>query len=317
MANSIPLLYIVMPCFNEEAGIRETIKTVSVKITELIEQHLIAEGSAMLFADDGSKDSTWQLIAEAHQTNALVKAVKLAGNRGKEYALWAGVMEARLYADVVVCMDADLQFDINAIADFLRLHAEGYELIYGIKTNRGKERWYKKIASHLFYTLMEKLGSPILHNHTDYCLLTRQVCEALSEYGETNVIFRGLVKSLGFRQTHCYFNVLNREHGESHFSARKLLNLSLDAITSFSVTPLRFIGGVGTAVFCVGIAMIIWTICDALRGVTPDGYATLNCTLWFLGGLNMLCLSIVGEYIGKMYMEQKKRPRYYISSRLL
>lgn len=305
-----------MPCFNEEAGIRETIETVSAKITELKSQDLIAEGSAMLFADDGSRDATWDIIMEQHRTNPLVKAVRLAGNRGKEYALWAGVMEARLYADVIVCMDADLQFDINAITDFLNLHAEGYELVYGIKKNRGKERWYKKFTSHLFYSLMGKLGSPILHNHTDYSLMTKQVCDALAEYGETNVIFRGLLKSLGFRQTHCYFNVLDREHGESHFSVWKLLNLSMDAITSFSVAPLRIIGVLGGMIFCIGVAMIIWTIYDALRGITPSGYATLNCSLWFLGGLGMLCLAIVGEYIGKMYMETKKRPRYFISRRL-
>lgn len=316
MAALPPCLYIVMPCFNEEAGIQQTIATVSTKLATLQEQGLIAEGSAMLFSDDGSRDNTWNLIEAAHRDNPRVKAVRLAGNRGKEYALWAGVMEARLHADAVVCMDADLQFDIDAIEEFLALHAQGYDLVYGVKRNRGKERFYKTLAARCFYALMAKLGSPIIRNHTDYCLMTNQVCEALSEYGETNVIFRGLLKSLGFRQCACEFDVKDREAGESHFSAWKLINLSLDAITSFSVAPLRLIGAMGGIIFLIGIAMIIWTIVDVFRGITPDGYATLNCTLWFLGGLGILSMAVVGEYIGKLYMEAKKRPRYFIRTKL-
>lgn len=189
-------------------------------------------------------------------------------------------------------------------------------MIYGVKRNRGKERFYKTVASRAFYGLMQKPGSPIIPNHTDYCLITSQVCDALAEYGETNIIFRGILRSLGFRQCACEFEVKNRESGERHFSAVKLINLSMDAITSFSVAPLRMIGAAGFCVFCIGLAMIIWTVVDVFRGITPSGYATLNCSLWFLGGLGMLSLAVVGEYIGKLYMEAKKRPRYYVKSRL-
>ena len=312
-----PRLCIVMPCYNEEAGLPSTVNTVLGKLRRLLDEGKVAEGSSMLFSDDGSKDATWSIIESAHEKfTKELKAVKLAANRGKEYALWAGIMEARMHADVVVCMDADLQFDIDAIDEFLALHAQGYELVYGIKKTRGAEPIYKRIFSSVFYTLMGCLGSPIQKNHTDYCLMTRQVCDALAEYGETNLIFRGLLKQLGFKQCPCYFEVKDREAGQSHFSPIKLINLSLDAITSFSVAPLRLIVFIGGVLFLIGLAMIVWTISDAFRGITPSGYATLACSLWFLGGLGMMCLGVVGEYLGKLYMEAKKRPRYCISSRL-
>lgn len=307
-----------MPCYNEAAGLVTTINTVLGKLQELQNSGKIANDSAMLFSDDGSRDDTWHIVESAHsQYPEQVKAVKLAANRGKEYAMWAGVMEARMHADVVVCMDADLQFDIDAIDEFLALHSQGYDLVYGIKKSRGAEPLYKRIFSRTFYALMNRLGSPIEKNHTDYCLMTRQVCDALAEYGETNLIFRGLLKQLGFKQCPCHFDVKDREAGESHFSPIKLINLSLDAITSFSIAPLRLIVFIGGVVFLIGIAMIIWTIVDAFKGNTPGGYATLACSLWFLGGLGMMCLGVVGEYLGKLYMEAKKRPRYCISSRLL
>ena len=313
----LPVLYIVMPCYNEEAGLVNTVNTVLGKLQSLQDRGMIARGSAMLFSDDGSKDATWGIIEKAHAAYpAQVKAVKLAANRGKEYALWAGVMQARLHADAVVCMDADLQFDLDAIDEFLSLHAQGYELVYGIKKSRGAEPFYKRIFSSLFYSLMGKLGSPIQKNHTDYCLMTRQVCDALAEYGETNLIFRGLLKQLGFKQCPCYFEVKDREAGQSHFSPIKLINLSLDAITSFSVAPLRLIVFLGAMVMLIGLVMIGWTIADACRGITPSGYATLACSLWFLGGLGMMCLGVAGEYLGKLYMEAKKRPRYFISKTL-
>ena len=307
-----------MPCYNEEAGLVSTVNAVHDKLQRLQNEGKISEGSSMLFSDDGSRDATWSIIESAHEKfTKEVKGVKLAANRGKEYALWAGIMEARMHADVVVCMDADLQFDIDAIDEFLALYAQGYELVYGIKKTRGAEPIYKRIFSGIFYYLMRRLGSPIQKNHTDYCLMTRQVCNALAEYGETNLIFRGLLKQLGFKQYPCYFEVKNRETGVSHFSPAKLINLSLDAITSFSVAPLRLIVFIGGVVFLIGLGMIIWTISDAFNGITPSGYATLACSLWFLGGMGMMCLGVVGEYLGKLYMEAKKRPRYHVAKDLL
>lgn len=309
-------LYIVMPCYNESAGIETTVSVVSEKLRGLIDAGRIAADSAMLFADDGSKDNTWELIEQLHAQNPMVKASRLAGNRGKEYALFAGLMEAKEHADIVICMDADLQHDIDAIDTFLDKRAEGYELLYGLKASRGKEPFIRKITAKFFYWFMGKLGSPVLRGHSDYSLMTKQVLEALSEYSESNMMFRAILRQLGFKQAPVYFEVKERELGESKMSLSKLLALSLDAITSFSVAPLRIIAGIGVFIFCISLLMMAWVIWDYFRLGTPNGWATLTCSLWFLGGLGMICLSIVGEYIGKMYMETKKRPRYFIKTRL-
>lgn len=317
MSVECPLLCFVMPCYNEEQGICGTIATVKEKLERLEKEGKVAQHSVMLFVDDGSVDQTWRLISAAHAAcPGRVKAVRLAGNRGKEYAMWAGVMAAREAADVVVTMDADLQFDLEAVDEFLALHAQGYELVYGLKKNRGKEPLHKKVAAGMFYGLMKRLGAPIIPNHSDYTLMTRQVCDALSEYGESNIMFRALVKSLGFRQCSCYFDVEGRACGESKFSMCQLFNLGMDAMTSFSVVPLRLIGLIGWLVFVIGLIQIVWTCVDVFLGNPPSGYATLLCSMWFLGGLGMICMAVLGEYMGKMYMETKKRPRYYISEKL-
>lgn len=309
-------LYIVMPCYNESAGIETTVSVVSEKLRGLISAERIAADSAMLFADDGSADNTWELIEQLHAQNPMVKASRLAGNRGKEYALFAGLMEAKEHADIVICMDADLQHDIDAIDTFLDKRAEGYELLYGLKASRGKEPFIRKITAKFFYWFMGKLGSPVLRGHSDYSLMTKQVLEALSEYSECNMMFRAILRQLGFKQAPVYFEVKERELGESKMSLRKLLALSLDAITSFSVAPLRIIAAIGVFIFFISLLMVAWVVYDYFRIGTPNGWATLTCSLWFIGGLGMICLSIVGEYIGKMYMETKKRPRYFIKTRI-
>ncbi len=310
------LLCIVMPCFNEQDCLVETVAQVEAKLRECAGLGLIREESFMLFADDGSWDKTWEVITRLHAQNPRVHAVRLAANRGKEYALYAGLMEARPLADIVICMDADLQHDIHAVNNFLTLYHKGFDLIYGVKLNRGKEPFYKRVAAAAFYRLMNRLGSPIIKDHTDYSLMTRQVLDALSEYGETHMMFRGILRSLGFRQCACPFEVKDRAAGESKFSASKLLNLSIDAITSFSVAPLRIIGVAGLLVFMVSLFMIGWFIVDWECNRTPAGWATITCSLWFLGGLGMMSMAILGEYLGKMYMETKKRPRYFLSERL-
>ncbi len=309
-------LCVVMPCFNEQDCLAETVAQVETKLRECEKLGLIDADSFMLFADDGSWDTTWQELTRLHAAHPRVHAVRLAANRGKEYALYAGLMEARPLADITICMDADLQHDINAINRFLTLYHKGYDLIYGVKLTRGRESLYKKVTAAAFYGLMNRLGSPIIKDHTDYSLMTRQVLDALAEYGETNMMFRGILRSLGFHQCACPFEVKERTAGESKFSARKLFNLSIDAITSFSVAPLRFIGLLGVLVFMVSLVMIAWFIAEWFCHRAPAGWATITCSLWFLGGLVMMSMAILGEYIGKMYMETKKRPRYFLSERL-
>lgn len=315
-AACLETLCIVMPCYNESAGIRTTVQTVNEKLESLIKAGRIAADSCILLADDGSRDNTWSIIEELHAEYPRLKASALAGNRGKEYALFAGLMEGKELADIVICMDADLQHDINAIDIFLDKRAEGYELLYGLKSSRGKEPFIRKITAKLFYGVMGLLGSPVLKGHSDYSLMTKQVLEALSEYGESNMMFRALLRHTGFRQAPVYFDVLEREQGESKMSMGRLLGLSINAITSFSVAPLRIIAYMGLAIFFVSLFMVAWVVVDYFRIGTPNGWATLTCSLWFLGGLLMVSLGVVGEYIGKMYMETKKRPRYFICKRL-
>ncbi len=309
-------LCIVLPCFNEELCLEDSVARLEGRLTELEAKGAIDPGSCMLFADDGSRDRTWEILSRLHATHPKLRAVRLAANRGKEYALFAGLMEARSLGDIVICMDADLQHDIGAIDDFLRLYQEGFDLVYGVKSNRNRESLFRKLTAALFYGVMERLGSPIIKNHADYSLMTRQVLDALAEYGETNMMFRGILRQLGFRQCPCSFEVKEREAGTSKFSPRKLLNLSVDAITSFSVVPLRLIGYMGLIIFFISLLMIAWFIVDWFHNRTPGGWATITCSLWFLGGLGMMSMAILGEYLGKMYMETKKRPRYYISERL-
>ncbi len=309
-------LCIVMPCYNEQDCLAETVVQAEAKLRECEGLGLIAPGSFMLFADDGSHDKTWQELSRLHAENPRVHALRLAANRGKEYALFAGLMEARPLADIVICMDADLQHDINAVNNFLTLYHKGFDLIYGVKLNRGKEPLYKKVAAGAFYKLMNRLGSPIIKDHTDYSLMTRQVLDALSQYGESHIMFRGILRSLGFRQCACPFEVKDRTAGESKFSAGKLVNLSIDAITSFSVAPLRIIGVTGIVIFLISLFMIAWFVVDWICHRTPAGWATITCSLWFLGGIGMMSMATLGEYLGKMYMETKKRPRYFVSERL-
>ena len=309
-------LCIVLPCYNEEKTLRKTISEVEKKLVGLIGEGLISQDSYMLLVDDGSRDSTWSIIAECSSLfPERVSGMRFAANQGKETALWAGCVEAGEEADFVACMDADLQFDINALDDFLKSYYEGYELIYGVKRNRGKEMFLKTIFAAMFYRLMSFLGSPIVKNHTDYCLMSKSVCKALSEYRETHMIFRGLLRKVGFRQKSVEFDVLDRSEGESHFSIKKLISLSVDAITSFSAAPLRLIALVGVLIFIIGILMSVYSLVCFLNSSPPDGYTTLACSMWLLGGLGMLSIGIVGEYAGKIYVEVKRRPRCFVRER--
>lgn len=311
-------LCIVLPCYNEEKMLRRTISEVGKKLDCLIGKEQISPDSYMLFVDDGSRDSTWSIISECSSLfPGRVSGMRFAANQGKETALWTGCVEAGKNAGLIACMDADLQFDINALDEFLKCYYEGYDLIYGVKRNRGKEMFLKTIFAAFFYKLMGFLGSPIVKNHTDYCLMSKSVCNALSEYSERYMIFRGLLRRVGFRQKSVEFDVLDRSEGESHFSIRKLISLSLDAITSFSVVPLRIIACGGAVIFLCGIIMTIYSVVYYFNGsLPPDGYTTLACSLWLLGGIQMLCMGILGEYMGKMYMEAKGRPRCYVAERV-
>lgn len=310
-------LYIVLPCYNEGAGLEGTIAAVRDKLQFLIEKHIVADGSSMLFVDDGSSDNSWDVIRDAHLQCAMVKGIRLASNRGKENALIAGLMEALNRADIVVTIDADLQHDIDAIDDFLKQRAAGYDLVYGIKSSRGRETFVRKAGAWMFYRIMQKLGAPVQRDNSDYCLMSKKVIEALSEYKESNIMFRALLYQLGFKKKAVKFYVKERGAGESKMTMSKLIGLSLDAITSFSITPLRVIALLGCIMLFVSLVMIGWVLYDFFVLGTPNGWATLSCSIWFIGGVIAFSLATIGEYVGKMYLETKRRPRYFIDERLL
>ena len=310
-------LCIVLPCYNEEAGLRDTIIQLNEKLERIEFEGRIQEGSFVLFVDDGSTDNTWGVIQSAHAKSSRVTGIQLAANRGKENALYAGLMEARKHADIVISMDADLQHDINAIDDFLEARKAGYDLVYGVKSDRGREPISRKVGAKVFYWLMQKLGAPVKNDHSDYCLMSRSVLEALSEYGESHMMVRSLVFQLGFKQRAVTFSVRERNAGESKMSFFKLIKLSVDALTSYSSTPLRLLSLVGLLIFFISLCMIGWTIHDYCVLGTPNGWATIACSIWFIGGVIIISLAILGEYIGKMYIETKKRPRYFVRKRMI
>ncbi len=313
---TLPRLAIVVPCYNEEATLEDTIAQLQEKLRECIAKKLIAEDSYLFFMDDGSLDHTWSKLYSAHQQfPETVKTARLAANRGKEFSLWAALMEVRNHCDIAITTDADLQFDIHAINRFVEEYQKGYDVVYGIKENRGKQNMLRNYASLAFYWTMQKLGTPIERNQADYSLLTANALKALSEYEEYHILYRGLMKTIGFKRSSIRFKVLDRVHGESRFTMYSLINLSLDAITSFSVKPLRMIGVLGFLVFLVSLIMISWIVTDYFMGKTVTGWATLSVSIWLIGGLTMISMSVLGEYIGKTYMESKKRPRYYIQDR--
>ncbi len=309
-------LAITIPCYNEEEALDEAISQLLAKLEECVELQLISAESFLLFVDDGSQDKTWEMLTAAHQRDPQrIKVAQLAANRGKDFALWAALMEAKDMCDIAIAMDADLQFDIHAVNRFIEKYNEGYEIVYGIKENRGKQSIMRDCTALFFYWAMQKLGTAIERNQADYCLMTSQALEALSDYNEAHLFFRGLLKTIGFKTCSLQFTVLDRAQGESKFSLFSLLNLSLDAITSFSVRPLRLIGALGFFIFIISIFMIIWVFIDFFLGKTVTGWATLNVSIWLIGGLSMMSMAVLGEYIGKGYMESKKRPRYFIKNR--
>lgn len=296
---------------------KDTIIQLNEKLEQMEFEGRIQEGSFVLFVDDGSTDNTWDVIYSAHAESARVTGIQLAANRGKENALYAGLMEARKHADIVISMDADLQHDINAIDDFLEERKAGYDLVYGVKSDRGREPVSRKVGAKVFYWLMQKLGAPVKNDHSDYCLMSRPVLEALSEYGESHMMVRALVFQLGFKQRAVTFSVRERNAGESKMSFFKLIKLSVDALTSYSSTPLRLLSLVGLLIFFISLCMIGWTIHDYCVLGTPNGWATIACSIWFIGGVIIISLAILGEYIGKMYIETKRRPRYFVRKRMI
>lgn len=309
-------LYLVIPCYNEEEVLPETSKRLKEKLTQLISSQKIAPNSRIVFVDDGSKDRTWRLIAGLHGQDPLFSGVKLSRNKGHQNALLAGLMTVKENADMVISMDADLQDDIGVIDQMLEKYQEGYEVVYGVRSSREKDTFFKRCTAQGFYKFMKLLGVEIVYNHADCRLMSKRAIEGLEQFHEVNLFLRGIVPLIGYRSCTVEYERGERFAGESKYPLKKMLNFAFDGITSFSVKPIRMITVLGFVIFSISILMLIYFLVVYLLGKTVAGWTTIVISVWAIGGLQLLALGVIGEYVGKTYMETKARPKYIVEEYL-
>ncbi len=310
----IPVLYLVVPCYNEEEVIEKSAQVMGEKIRRLEREGKIAGNSKIMFVNDGSRDNTLRLLHEIAAADAMYSVVSLSGNYGHQSAILAGMMMARKYADVVVTIDADLQQDIEALDKFLASYMAGSEVVYGVRNDRHSDGAFKKGTATLYYKLMHLLGSKVIANHADYRLMSKKALDALAEYKETNLFLRGLIPTMGFPSDVVYFDVKAREAGHSKYTLSKMMTLALDGITSMSIRPLRMIAFLGFIFFLFFGVVGITVVVDWVQGNNVPGYTTSVLVSLLTGGVTLVSLGIIGEYVGKIYMETKHRPRYIIDT---
>lgn len=310
------VLYLVIPCYNEEEVLPETTRQLTEKMNDLMARGLIAKESRIVYVNDGSKDNTWALIERYHKENPLVNGVDLSRNRGHQNALLAGLMTVKDEADVVISLDADLQDDIHAIDRFLEKYYEGCEVVYGVRSARKTDTWFKRHSAQAFYKLMKFFGVDIVYNHADYRLMSRRVLHELAQYGEVNLFLRGLVPLVGFPSGVVEYERRERFAGTSKYPLKKMLGFALDGVTSFSIKPIRFITGLGLLIFAVSLLMLLYFLIVHWTGHTVAGWTSIMVSVWAIGGLQLLAIGVIGEYIGKTYLETKRRPRYIVKQYL-
>lgn len=306
------ILYLVIPCYNEEEVLDDTSKRLKEKMESLILNKKISKKSKILYVNDGSKDKTWEIIEKLHKKDSLFEGVKLSKNKGHQNALFAGLMVAKEKADITISMDADLQDDINVIDEMLEEYKKGKEIVYGVRSSRKKDSWFKRTSAQMFYKLMTICGVEIIYNHADCRLMSKKALEGLEQFTEVNLFLRGIVPLIGYSSSIVYYERNKRFAGESKYPLKKMISFALDGITSFSIKPLRIILSLGTIILFISIIIMIYSLIVKLLGDTVEGWAFLAISIWFIGGLQMISIGIIGEYIGKIYKETKKRPKYII-----
>ncbi len=311
---SEPVLYIVVPCYNEEEVLPETSKRLKEKMESLMAKGKISNKSRVMFVNDGSRDRTWTMIEELHQKDSLFSGVNLSRNRGHQNALLAGLMTAKDRCDMTISMDADLQDDIDAVDAMVDKYLEGCDIVYGVRSSRKKDTFFKRFTAEAFYRLMNFMGAETVFNHADYRLLSRRALEGLAEFKEVNLFLRGIVPMIGYTSATVEYERGERFAGESKYPLKKMISFAMEGITSLSTKPIRYITALGVLIFLVSIIMLIVFIAKWALGMTVAGWASVICSVWAIGGLILLSLGIIGEYIGKIYLETKERPRFLISS---
>lgn len=310
------VLYMVIPCYNEEEVLPETTKRLEKKLGDLIKKKVISEKSKVMYVNDGSKDKTWELIKKINKDNSMFTGICLSRNRGHQNALVAGLLTAKEYADVVISMDADLQDDINAIDGMLEKYYDGCDIVYGVRSARKTDTFFKRVTAEGFYKFMQMMGVDVVYNHADYRLTSKKVLNNFQDYKEVNLFLRGIFPLIGYKSDKVYYERAERFAGESKYPLKKMLNFAWDGITSFSVKPLRLICTLGFVILFISIVIMIYSLVRKLTGNTIDGWTFLNISIWFIGGLQMISLGVIGEYVGKMYNETKARPRFIIAENL-
>ena len=310
------ILYVVIPCYNEEEMLEETTKQLKIKMEKLIKNNVISKESRVMYVNDGSKDSTWELIKKIDKKEELFTGITLSRNRGHQNALLGGLMTAKKYADMVISMDADLQDDINAMDEMIEKYYAGNDIVYGVRSARKKDTWFKKTTAEAFYKFMQKMGVDIVYNHADYRLTSKRVLDEFEHFSEVNLFLRGMFPLVGYKSDIVYYERNERLAGESKYPLKKMLNFAWDGITSVSVKPIRMVLNLGIIIFAISIIMIIYSIIRKIMGTTVTGWTFIVCSIWLISGIQMLSIGIVGEYIGKIYNESKRRPRFIISENL-
>ena len=310
-------LYIVIPCYNEEEVLEKTSAELKKKMETLIQKKKIDKQSKVIFVNDGSKDKTWELIHRFYEEDKLFGGINLSRNRGHQNALLAGLLTVKDDADVVISMDADLQDDIEAIDEMIEKRQEGADIVYGVRNSRKKDSFFKRTTAQGFYRVMTMLGVDVIYNHADYRLTSRRVLDALATYKEVNLFLRGIFPLIGFKSAIVYYERKERFAGKSKYPLKKMLSFAWDGITSFSVKPIRLILNIGIVILILSLLMILYSVIQKILGNTVDGWTFIVCSLWLLGGIQMLSLGIIGEYIGKIYCETKARPRYLVMDYLI
>ncbi|MFR8861107.1 MAG: glycosyltransferase family 2 protein [Coprococcus eutactus] len=310
------ILYIVIPCFNEEEVLTETTKRLTEKMRKMMESGKIADSSRILYVDDGSTDSTWHLIDRLYMDNGLVTGIKLSRNKGHQNALLAGLFEAADHADMIVSMDSDLQDDIDVLDSFVDEYYNGSEIVYGVRKSRKKDSWFKRTTAVAFYKLMRAMGVEIVYNHADYRLMSKRAVDELKNYKEVNLFLRGIIPLIGFETSTVEYDRGERFAGKSKYPLKKMIYFAIDGITSTSVRPIRMITMFGLLCILFSIIYGIYVIIGHVAGRTVQGWTTSVLLICFFGGAQIMCTGIVGEYVGKIYLETKARPRFIIEEKL-
>ena len=304
----------VVPCYNEEEVLNETASQLKAKYTSLIERKLISPESRVVFVNDGSKDKTWSMIQELHKADPnFFSGINLAHNSGPQNAVLAGLMTVKEICDMAITMDADLQDDINTIDAMVEKYYEGNQVVYGVRSARDTDTFFKKFTAEGFYKFMKVMGADVVYNHADFRLMSRRVLQELANFKEVNLFLRGMVPLIGFQSCSVYYERHERFAGESKYPLKKMLAFAVNGITSFSTKPLKLITTLGFIMSALSICMFIWAFIAKIGGFSEHGWSSTMCSIWFIGGLQLLCLGIIGEYVGKIYAEVKQRPRYIVA----